>query len=158
MSLVAEMRGVVFKSPVAEKLKPILVVEDNYNDLFLALRELKKLKIRNPIDSVANVDEMIQYMARAGEYYHHQEYPHPGVIILDMHLQQADPLEALSWLRGRLKFRKIPIVAISSREQDRVLQRAVDLGAVSRLTKPFDRADFERLSAELKFALKFSED
>jgi CheY-like chemotaxis protein len=156
MSLVAEKRG-VFESAAVKKLKPILVVEDNFNDLFLALRELKKLKIRNPVDSVATVDEMIQYMVRAGEYYHHQEYPHPGLIILDMHLQQADPLEALSWLRGRLKFRKIPIVAISSREQDRVLQRAVDLGAVSRLTKPFEGADFERLAMELAVGLEFSD-
>jgi CheY-like chemotaxis protein len=156
MSLVAENPDYCRTSGV-EKLRPILVVEDDFNDLFLALRELKKLKLRNPVDSVATVDELIQYLVRAGEYHHQQDYPQPGVIILDMHLRHADPLEALSWLRSRFKFRNIPIVAISSCEQNLVLQKAVDLGAVSWLTKPFDVAEFKVLASGLDLGLEFLE-
>jgi CheY-like chemotaxis protein len=138
------------------RLKPILVVEDDFNDLALALRELRKLKIRNSIDSVATVEEFIEYMMRTGEYQGFDGLPTPAVIVLDMHLRHADPLEALSWLRSKLKFRKIPTIAISGSGQSPILQRAVDLGAVSWMAKPFIGSDFKRLIERLRLPVDFT--
>lgn len=144
------------KARRVENEKPILVVEDDCHDLFFALRELQRLKPCHPVDSVATVDELMEYMTGTGDYMGLSRHNQPAVIVLDMHLKHADVLEALSWLRSKLKFRKVPIIAISSPEQTEILKKAVDLGAVSFLSKPFTGTEFAQLVDDLALGIEFS--
>jgi two-component system response regulator len=139
-----------------ENARPILVVEDDCHDLVFALRELQRLKPCHPVDSVATVDELVDYMNGSGDYMGLERRNPPAVIVLDMHLRHADVLEAPSWLRSKLKYRKIPIIAISSPEQTEILEKAVDLGAVSWLAKPFTGSDFQQLVDDLALGVEFA--
>jgi CheY-like chemotaxis protein len=154
MSLVTEKISLV-RVPQSIQLKCVLIVEDNPQDVYWAERELKKLRVQNPVRSVESEEQMVAYMRGEGEYQDRAMYPLPAVIVLDMHLHNADPMEALSWLRSKFSFRNIPIIAISSPEQQRTLQKAVDLGAVSWIAKPFTGIEFRRIVAEAGTALQF---
>src|SRR5437868_6644778 len=97
----------------ATDLKAVLIVEDDAHDFQLELRELKKLKLQNPVIHVSSVEELMQFMKGEASFADRQTNSLPAVVLLDMHLRAADGLDAAAWLRSQLKFRKIPIIAIS---------------------------------------------
>lgn len=135
-------------------LKSVLLVEDNPNDFHLAVRELKKLKLENPIYHVSSIGAMIAYMKGEGEYTNRDEYPLPKLVLLDMRLNDADGLDAAAWLRSQSKFRKIAIVAISGSGPER-LQSAVDMGAHALMLKPFQSSEFLKVLDKLQVKLDF---
>ena len=141
----------------AEHLKAVLLVEDDANDFLLAQRELRKMKLLNPLHHVGSVEEMFSYMSGEGKYGERQKFPLPDVIFLDMHLPKSDGLDAATWLRSKLKFRKIPIIAISGSGTE-MLRTAVDMGAHALMLKPFDADEFAKIVRTLKLPLKFAGD
>jgi CheY-like chemotaxis protein len=141
----------------ATHLNAILVIEDDPNDFNLAQRELIKLKVRNPIHHVSTVEEMIAYLKGDGIYADREQFPLPVVILLDMHLASADGLDAAAWVRSKLKFRNIPIIAISGSGTDR-LQLAVEIGADALMQKPLNGGEFRRLVSKLKVPLEFAKE
>jgi CheY-like chemotaxis protein len=138
----------------ATHLQSVLLVEDDPNDFHLAERELCKLKLRNPVRHAKNIEEMIAYMTGEGDYAHRDIFPLPLVILLDMHLFQGDGLDAAAWLRSKVKFRKIPIIAVSGSGTDR-LNSAVEMGADALMVKPLIMDEFRKLIAKLQVPLEF---
>jgi CheY-like chemotaxis protein len=141
----------------AEHLNAVLLVEDDSNDFLLAQRELRKLKLLNPLRHVGTVEEMAAYMSGEGKYQDRVKYPLPQVILLDMHLAMGDGLDAAAWLRSKLKFRNIPIVAISGSGTER-LNMAVDMGAHALMLKPFRAEEFLKVVKRLQLQLVFEAD
>jgi CheY-like chemotaxis protein len=139
----------------ATQLKSILLVEDDPNDAHLATRELKKLKVQNPILHVSTVEDMIAYMKGEDGYDDREKYPLPRLVLLDMHLKAADGLDAAAWLRSQSKYRKISIVAISGSGTDR-LNSAVAMGAHALMLKPFDAKEFLKVIEKLQVGLDFA--
>lgn len=135
-------------------LKAVLLVEDDPNDAHLATRELKKLKLLNPIHHVSSVEEMIAYMKGEGSYGNREHYPLPRLVLLDMHLKASDGLDAAAWLRSQSKFRKVAIVAISGSGKER-LQSAVEMGAHALMEKPFQGQSFLKVIGKLHVGLDF---
>lgn len=140
-----------------EHLQPVLFVEDDINDFLLAQRELRKMKLLNPLHHVTSVEEMAAYMSSEAKYRDRADAPLPAVIFLDMHLLKGDGLDAAAWLRSKLKFRHIPIVAISGSGTER-LNMAVDMGAHLLMVKPFQVAEFEKVIKRLDLKLQFGRD
>ncbi len=138
-----------------EQIKSILFVEDQTDDFLVASRELRRLNVANPICHVSSTDEMITYLGGVGKYAERDKYPLPGLIIIDLRLPGRNGLDAQAYLRTRLKFRDIPIIAISSSEQVNALRSAVSLGANSYMVKPFDRAEFGRVVRNKKLPVEF---
>jgi CheY-like chemotaxis protein len=136
-------------------LKSVLLVEDDPNDVHLATRELKKLKLQNPVLHVSSVEEMIAFMKGEGAYENRGEFPLPKLILLDMHLKAADGLDAAAWLRSKSRFRKIAIVAISGSGTER-LRSAVDMGAHALMVKPFEGPEFIKVMEKLQVGLEFA--
>jgi CheY-like chemotaxis protein len=142
---------------VSPDLKSILLVEDDINDVLLACREFSKLQLLNPVLHVASCEEMIDYMTGEGDFSDREKYPLPALILLDMHLTHADGLDAATWLRSKLKYRNIPIIAISgSADKGPKLQNAVEMGAHEAMTKPLRGPDFLKVARKLRVALEFS--
>ncbi len=141
----------------AEGLKVLLFVEDDPNDFLLAQRELRKMKLLNPVCHVASVEEMVAYMSAEEKFSDHEKFPLPEAIFLDMHLPKGDGLDAAAWLRSKLKFRNIPLVAISGSGTE-MLKMAVDMGAHALMLKPFDADEFAKIVSRLKLRLAFVED
>ena len=138
------------QSPV----KTVLLVEDDPNDAHLAMRELGKLGLRNPIIHISSVEDLIAYMTGDSIYADREKYPLPRVVLLDMHLKASDGLDGAAWLRSKSKFRKIAIIAISGSGPER-LQSAVAMGAHALMEKPFRTADFLNVIKKLGVDLNF---
>lgn len=138
----------------ATHLKAVLIVEDDSKDFQLVDRELRKMKLRNPVHHVSTVDEMMEYMSGGGKFGDRSKYPMPALILLDMHLFDGDGLDAAAWLRSKLKFRPIPIIAISGSGTER-LRSAVEMGADALMEKPLDPEQFRKLIEKLNVPLQF---
>lgn len=127
------------------ELMPILLVEDDYNDVLLIKRAFRKAQIEPPISLVSDGDEAIAYLSREGKYTDLEKYPIPLLVLLDLKLPRRSGLEVLSWIRQHPKFKRLLVVVLTSSQENSDLSRAYDLGANSYLVKPVDFQDFVNL-------------
>jgi CheY-like chemotaxis protein len=118
---------------VAE-LAPILVVDDEANDLLLFRRAASKAGIAHPVETASDGEEAILRLQDAGA-------PIPLVVVLDLKMPRRTGFEVLEWVRGHAGLRRLPIVIFTSSAQDADVNRAFDLGASSYLVKPVTSAE-----------------
>jgi CheY-like chemotaxis protein len=116
----------------------ILLVEDNPNDEKLALRAFKKANIANEVVVRHDGAEAIQYLFAPDNG--HQELPQ--VILLDLKLPKVDGLEVLKRIRAEERTRCLPVVVLTSSDEQRDLVESYRLGANSYIRKPVDFAQF----------------
>ena len=116
---------------------PILLVEDNPMDLDLTLRAFNKKKLANEIQVARDGEEALAFMLRweAGEAL-------PAVILLDINMPKINGLEVLRQLKAHERFRRIPVVVLTSSREDRDLKTAYDLGVNSYIEKPVSFTKF----------------
>lgn len=120
----------------------ILLVEDNADDEALTLRALKKNNIRNDVVVVRDGVEALDYLFGTGTYAGRNLAEMPQVILLDLKLPRVDGLEVLRRLREEARTRLLPVVILTSsnEEQDRI--NGYGLGANSYVRKPVDFNQF----------------
>lgn len=116
----------------------ILLVEDNPTDVILVQRAFDKLKVANPMQVVSNGEAAIEYLSGQGAYQDRKQFPLPLLVLLDLKLPRRSGLEVLEWLRGQESLKRIPVVMLTSSQQDRDVNTAYDLGVNSYLVKPVD--------------------
>lgn len=121
----------------------ILLVEDNPQDLELALRALQKAKVSNAIEVVRDGAEAIEFMFGEGAYAGRKLSDGPRVILLDLKLPKVDGLEVLRRLKGDARTRMIPIVVLTSSKEQRDVVESYQLGVNSYIVKP---VNFERFA------------
>jgi len=114
---------------------PILYAEDDENDAFLANRAFEKAEILNPLVVVSDGKAAIEYLAGTGQYANRTEYPLPCLILLDLKLPRVSGLEVLKWIRSQPSVCTLPVLMLTSSNQDGDVHRAYILGA-----KKFDLA------------------
>lgn len=115
---------------------PILLVEDNPVDLDLTLRAFKRKHLSNPILIARDGEEALDFLPRW-----ETDEPLPAVILLDLKLPKVDGLEVLRQLKEHPRFRRIPVVVLTSSAEDRDMDSAYALGVNSYIVKP---VSFER--------------
>lgn len=114
----------------------ILLVEDQPDDQFLTLRTLKKMNINNV--AVANEgEEALQYL-QGGLDSPAGEATLPSLIILDLRMPKVDGFEFLESLRSDFRTREIPVMVLSSSQQERDRSRCRQLGVKAYLVKPLE--------------------
>ena len=121
---------------------PILLVEDNYDDVLLIKRAFRKVKIDPPMSIVADGDEAIAYLEREGQYADKDKFPSPLLVLLDLKLPRRSGLEVLAWIRQQPKLKHLLVVVLTSSKDNSDLARAYDLGVNSYLVKPVKFQDF----------------
>jgi CheY-like chemotaxis protein len=114
----------------------ILLVEDSRNDIELTLRAFKKSKMKNKVYVVKDGQEALDYMYHRGEYKDKEKAPAPGLILLDIRLPKVDGLDVLKQLKSEPRFRKIPIVMLTTSSRGPDINRSYELGANSYIVKP----------------------
>lgn len=98
-------------------INPVLLAEDNPNDVLLVRRALRESKALNPVHAVGNGEEAINYLAGEGHYDDRAAYPFPALFLLDLKMPVKDGLEVLQWLHQHPEIsRKLPVVVLSSTE------------------------------------------
>lgn len=130
---------------MSEKSIPILLVEDDYNDVLLIKRAFRKANIKPIVSIVSDGDEAVAYLSREGEYADETRFPVPMLILLDLKLPRRSGLEVLAWLKNQPVLKRLLVVVLTSSQEESDLSQAYDLGANSYLLKPIDFQDFVSL-------------
>ncbi len=118
--------------------KTILLVEDNQQDEMLTLRALKKVNLANHVDVARDGQQAIDYLFREGEFANRKGMDLPTVVLLDVNLPRINGLEVLERLRADPRTRLLPIVLLTSSDEERDRLRGYHNGAKSFVRKPLD--------------------
>jgi two-component system response regulator len=122
--------------------KTILLVEDNANDEYLTLRALKKYNVANDVIIVRDGVEALDYLHCTGPHASRDVRELPIVVLLDLKLPKVDGLEVLRRVRGDERTRLLPIVILTSSNEERDVINGYKLGTNSYVQKPVDFAAF----------------
>jgi two-component system response regulator len=136
---------------MTEDIVEILLVEDNPNDIELALHALNKNHLANRIHVVRDGAEALDFIFCTGPYSSRQfeTWSPPRVILLDLKLPKVDGLEVLRQIKANEKTKSIPVVMMtSSREENDVID-SYRLGVNSYIVKPVDFDQFTEAVRQL---------
>lgn len=124
---------------------PILMVEDNPMDVDLTQRAFARKKLTNPLLVARDGEEAISWIARweAGE-------TRPVVILLDLKLPKLNGLEVLRHLKRHEVSRRIPVVILTTSQEDSDIRAAYDYGANSYIVKPVDFEKFMSVAEQIE--------
>ena len=128
--------------------KTILLVEDDPDDEALAVRALKQHRLTNDIVVVRDGVEALDYLFCTGPYATRDPEP-PFVVLLDLKLPKLDGLEVLRRLRSDDRTRFVPVVVLTSSDEEQDIMRGYSLGANSYVRKPIDFAQFSEAVRQL---------
>ena len=122
-------------------LRTILLVEDSLPDAEMAMDALGAANLANPVVHVEDGVECLDWMERRGRF---KDRPvgDPAVILLDIKMPRMDGLEVLTHLRTQEKWKRVPVVILSSSREESDLARSWDLGVNAYVLKPVDVAQF----------------
>ncbi|MEA3187018.1 MAG: hypothetical protein QOD99_848 [Chthoniobacter sp.] len=125
----------------------ILLVEDNPTDLELALRVFRKHELANRIEVARDGAEALDFLFGEGAHAGRGSIQIPKVILLDLKLPKIGGLEVLRRIKGDPRTRTIPIVVLTSSQEEKDLVESYQLGVNSYIVKP---VDFDQFSDCLK--------
>ena len=134
-----------------EESVEILLVEDNPNDLKLTLHALKKNNLANKIKIARDGAEALDFIFHKCKESLHNIYPR--VILLDLKLPKVDGLEVLRQIKSDKKTKLIPVVVLTSSQEEKDIITSYQLGANSYVAKP---VDFEKFVKSVKYILHIS--
>ncbi len=129
---------------------PILIADDDDNDVLLMRRALAALNVRNPIEIVHNGDEAIRYLCGDGAYGNRERYPFPVLMMLNLEMPRKNGGEVLAWLQTQLDLPPLKVIVVSGHTDRRPVQQAMHLGAQYFLSKPPDADKLRDILKDLK--------
>jgi two-component system response regulator len=103
---------------------------------------LKKNNIANRIQVVRDGAEALEYLFCTGAYAHREINNPPKVVLLDLKLPKVDGLEVLERIKTDMRTRTIPVVVLTSSEEERDIVESYQLGVNSYIVKPVDFEQF----------------
>jgi len=120
----------------------ILLVEDNPQDLELALRALEKANLANHIETARDGVEALEFLFCEGPHAGRKIEDVPKVVLLDLKLPRVDGLEVLQRLKSDPRTRRIPVVVVTSSKEQRDVVESYELGVNSYIVKPVNYEKF----------------
>ena len=117
----------------------ILLVEDNPDDADLTVDALREGRVRNRITVVDNGVDALAYLRREGKY---QAAPRPDLVLLDLNLPRKNGREVLAEVKQDPDLRRIPVVIMTSSDDEKDILAAYNLYANCYVTKPVDLDQF----------------
>ena len=127
----------------------ILLVEDNPNDEEFTLYALRKNNITNYIQVVHDGAEALEYLFCTGAYANRQINDPPKVVLLDLKLPKVDGLEVLEQIKADKRTRTIPVVVLTSSQEERDIVESYQLGVNSYIVKTVDFEQFTDIVRQL---------
>ena len=129
--------------------KIILLVEDNPDDVELTLRAFKKSLIANEVAVARDGVEALEYLASTNMDNGKHLNEMPQVVLLDLHLPKVSGLEVLRAIRANPDTRLLPVVVLTSSDEESDILKSYDLGANSYIHKPVDFEQFLEAARQL---------
>ena len=127
----------------------ILLVEDNPNDELLTLRALKKNNILNEVVVARDGAEALDYLFCRGEYEDRNPDVLPQIVLLDLKLPKVSGLEVLQEIRANKHTKCLPVVILTSSNEQKDVLSGYELGANSYIRKPVDYSEFSEAVKQL---------
>lgn len=115
--------------------RPILIVEDDRVDAMTIKRALKEIKVTNRLDIVSNGEEALSLLRNS-------ENEKPYVILLDLNMPKMNGIEFLRVAKQDKTLRRIPVVVLTTSEEERDRVNSFDLGVAGYMIKPVDYVKF----------------
>ncbi len=125
----------------------ILLVEDNQDDVDLALHALRREKLANSIFVARDGEEALDFLFCRGAYQTRSFDHPPKLVLLDLKLPKINGMDVLKQVKGDPRTRTIPVVIMTSSKEERDLVASYNLGANSFIQKP---VDFEKFRETVK--------
>lgn len=123
-------------------LRNILLVEDNPDQAILTRRALKQGNVLNPVTVVEDGQAALDFLFAS-------ENALPALVLLDLKLPKVDGLEVLKRMRADERTRRVPVVILTSSNDERDLAAGYDLGANSYVRKPVDFEQFTKAARDI---------
>ena len=129
----------------------ILLVEDEDAHAMLILRSLEDMRIANSIYRVKDGKEALDYLFRSGKYADAKKSPRPDLILLDLKLPKLDGHEVLRLIKESDELRIIPVIMLTTSENEADMLKAYHRHANSYLVKPIDFDEFRKMLKDAGF-------
>jgi len=129
-------------------LKPILLVEDDKRDLELTLVALERSQLANEVIVVRDGAQALDYLLREGDFKSRAE-GNPAVVLLDLKLPKVNGLEVLQKVRSTSYLRSMPVVMLTSSQEESDVVRSYELGVNAYVVKPVEFKQFVGAIADL---------
>lgn len=117
----------------------ILLVEDSASDARLTLEALKEGKLTNLVHHVSDGEEAMAFLRRQGTF---ANAARPDLVLLDLNMPRKSGLEVLEEIRADDSLKRLPVVILTTSENELDVGRAYDLHANCYITKPVDLDKF----------------
>ena len=127
----------------------ILIVEDNPYDLEMTMRGLQKARLVNNIQVARDGEEALDFIFCEGEHAGRSIDDQPRVILLDIKLPKIDGLEVLARLKADSRTSHIPVVMLTSSQEQSDLVKSYQQGVNSYIVKPVNFESFVQAVADL---------
>ena len=126
----------------------ILLVEDDPRDVELTLTALDDYKLANEVVVARDGQQALDYLRCQGEYKTRVN-ENPAVLLLDLKLPKVDGLEVLKEIRADKRLKLIPVVVLTSSQEEKDMVRSYTLGVNAYVVKPVDFHEFINAVKEL---------
>jgi len=130
-------------------IKNILLVEDNPQDELLTVRALRRANVCNRIDVARDGQQALDYLLRQGDFAGPAGPDLPTLVLLDIGLPRLSGLEVLERLRAEDRTTMVPVVILTSSDEEQDRLTGYKLGCNSFVRKPVDFAEFAETVARL---------
>ncbi|MDX1635165.1 MAG: response regulator [Marinobacter sp.] len=129
---------------------PILLAEDDEDDQAIVQRAFQKARFRSPVQIVENGDQLMRYLRHEEPFEDRERYPKPGLILLDLNMPVMGGEEALAKIKADPALRHIPVVVLTTSDDQTGVNRCFELGASTFITKPVTFNGFMHVVSELQ--------
>jgi CheY-like chemotaxis protein len=119
----------------------ILLAEDREEDIILIQKAFQRADIRNPLVTVRDGEEAINYLSGTGRFADRAQYPLPAMFLLDLKMPGTDGFDVLRWISTQPDLKSLRVIVLTCSESIRDVDTAYKLGASSFLVKPMDFSD-----------------
>jgi len=131
-----------------DKLGRILLVEDDHRDVELSMTALEEYNLANEVVVARDGQQALDYLYCRGDFESRIE-GNPAVILLDLKLPKINGLEVLQQIRSDERLKMIPVVALTSSQEEKDMVRSYALGVNAYVVKPVDFHGFINAVKEL---------
>ncbi|MBA5638810.1 response regulator [Duganella sp. LX20W] len=130
--------------------KPILLVEDDHVDVMTILRALKEIHVVNPVVSMENGEAALDYLRNPGN-------ERPCIILLDLNMPIMNGIEFLQMIKHDADLKRIPVIVLTTSEEQQDKVHSFDLGVAGYMAKPVDYRRFVEMMRSIDLYWTISE-